>query len=382
MKKILTIMMMFLTVLTLWGQSGQSSSSSRLDSIRFFRGSTDSILINAQKNRVDTTNVRQKMKSLFDEIDTIATKLTKLRAQISDEQLNSLEVEYENLRGSFVVDFSKAILNKDKTSISVKTNNFIEVIDKYQKEYDKLYNKLPQQESSNNQQNGKTAVARTNNIPILLWILSSIGALVSIIGLCSVLIIRSRINTRINERKREIQDLEKSISSFKEELKKLTEKIDVVPSKKSYVPQTSYLPESLNREEELDNVDNNTKLKPSPKRVIKNTPSGYNLYATVKVGSSFPEFFKVSREKTGDKVFMLTLAKEGDEVAEFTIVPDMTPDFMKSIISDRETYLPPVFCEKIIENQNPTKIEVKSKGRAKKESGRWTVQDRMSIKLV
>ena len=110
--------------------------------------------------------------------------------------------------------------------------------------------------------------------------------------------------------------------------------------------------------------------------------SVYYLFATAKAGSSYPEFYNVSRDKTLYKVYMLMLKNEEDEIAEFTIVPDMTPDFMKSVIDDRETHLPPIFCERSIDAQNPTRIEVVSTGIAKKEGGKWTVQERMKIKLV
>ena len=79
---------------------------------------------------------------------------------------------------------------------------------------------------------------------------------------------------------------------------------------------------------------------------------------------------------------MLTLARPEDNVADYTISPDMSSDFMKSIIIDRDTYLPPVFCEKTVETQNPSTIKVLSKGRAEKIGGRWQVKERMSIRLV
>ena len=60
----------------------------------------------------------------------------------------------------------------------------------------------------------------------------------------------------------------------------------------------------------------------------------------------------------------------------------MAQDFMKSVINNRETYLPNVFCEKSIDSHHPTNIEVISQGVAKKVDGKWQVQHRMSIRLV
>lgn len=115
---------------------------------------------------------------------------------------------------------------------------------------------------------------------------------------------------------------------------------------------------------------------------VDERPAVSYLYATIKAQSSYPEFFKVSTDNSGDKVFMLILANTEANVAKFTIVPNMSPDFMKSVIIDRETYLPSLFCEKSIDSSNPTRIEVISMGSAKKVDGIWQVQDRMIIRLV
>lgn len=116
-------------------------------------------------------------------------------------------------------------------------------------------------------------------------------------------------------------------------------------------------------------------------KVVERPTISY-LYATIKAQSPYAEFFKVASENSGDKVFMLTLANPEADVAEFTIAPNMSPDFMKSVIIDRDTYLPSLFCEKSIDSSNPTRIEVNSVGRAKKVDGKWQVQERMIIRLV
>lgn len=112
-------------------------------------------------------------------------------------------------------------------------------------------------------------------------------------------------------------------------------------------------------------------------------PTATYLFATAKSGEiGQTEFYKVTPENNGDKVFMLTLSNIADEVAVFNIAPNMSADFLRSVLNDRETYLPTLFCDKQIVSANPTRIEVDAPGRAKKVDGKWMIQDRIKIRLV
>lgn len=231
-----------------------------------------------------------------------------------------------------------------------------------------------------------TKIISTNKIKIgdtksiTIWILLAISSLGLIIAIISIVVI-SRINIEIKKGKKEIVKLEKLVSNLKKDLLALSNRFKPNVAKSTNAPQTINLSESP-VEKIKPVVVTDKKEQKQPPQPVQEKSSVYYLFATAKAGSNYPEFYNVSRDKTLYKVYMLMLKNEEDEIAEFTIVPDMTPDFMKSVIDDRETHLPPIFCERSIDAQNPTRIEVVSTGIAKKEGSKWTVQERMKIKLV
>ena len=224
----------------------------------------------------------------------------------------------------------------------------------------------------------KIKVGETKSITT--WILLVISSLGFIIAVSSIVVIAC-INTKIKKRKEEIVKLEKLVSSLKKDLLALSNRFKPNVAKSTNAPQTINLSESP-VEKTKPVVVTDKKEQKQPPRPVQEKSSVYYLFATAKAGSNYPEFYKVSRDKGLDKVYMLTLKNEEDEIAEFTIDPDMTPNFMKSVIDDRNTHLPKNFC--VIEHygEDPTRIEVVSNGTAKKEGGKWMVEKPMTIKLV
>lgn len=224
----------------------------------------------------------------------------------------------------------------------------------------------------------KIKVGETKSITT--WILLVISSLGFIIAVSSIVVIAC-INTKIKKRKEEIVKLEKLVSNLKKDLLALSNRFKPNVAKSTNAPQTINLSESP-VEKIKPVVVTDKKEQKQPPQPVQEKSSVYYLFATAKAGSNYPEFYKVSRDKGLDKVYMLTLKKEDDEIAEFTIDPDMTPNFMKSVIDDRNTHLPKTFC--VIEHygEDPTRIEVVSNGTAKKEGGKWMVEKPMTIKLV
>lgn len=106
------------------------------------------------------------------------------------------------------------------------------------------------------------------------------------------------------------------------------------------------------------------------------------MYATVRAGADVAEFFKVSPDYMPDKVFMLRLAAEGGDTATFTLAPDMDSNVMKNVINNRNTYLPPSFCQIQSFGAGAQRIEVVAPGKARKEGNIWLVERTMSVKLV
>jgi len=210
------------------------------------------------------------------------------------------------------------------------------------------------------------------------WIAMGLGILGIAIGCYGVFCV-NKAHSRITKRRNEISDLESRLMQRINEIKPSSYRGAAADS---YVPQPQYPPKPQIKRKEPAVIPQPRQEYTKPQPIVEQKSTTSNLFATIKVGSPLAEFFKVSYENSGDKVFMLTLSNPEAEVADFTIVPNMAPDFMKSVIIDRDTYLPAIFCEKSIDSQNPSRIEVLSQGRAKKVDGKWQVQERMSIRLV
>lgn len=381
--------MMFMSVLTLWGETETSNNKQKKwdemsidDKLVFLKNSSRAILdaySKTEKKEYEIDIIEKDMNHLFSMISEIDDSCKNwFKDNNYTEVKENIKLCKESLKKYFVNDYSKVVLNNKQTEgISIQNGNFYNVIKTFIPEYELLkillLSTIPQDNKDDN-------VAKTNNVPITLWILSAIGSFGFIITIFSLVEI-SRIKSRIDERKDEIGELEKKVLKQKEELLVLINRPQPEADKsikKTKIPNISESPIGKTKPVVVTDKKEQKQL-PQP---VQEKSSVYYLFATAKAGSSYPEFYNVSRDKTLYKVYMLMLKNEEDEIAEFTIVPDMTPDFMKSVIDDRETHLPPIFCERSIDSQNPTRIEVVSTGVAKKECGKWMVQERMKIKLV
>lgn len=411
------LLLSFISALMVWGQSErQFEFESVKDSVNQLKQQQSIVVEKAKDSKISSED-----KANADSI------LTKAFASLNDvlgvynviKEDSSLEHEAQTIVVEFIDAYRKAIFSADGKSIQISNRNFLKVAESSSPKLDTIYQKAKyiaqhpkESEAKDNddikkENNGSSenpsadppSIKESSSISTWDWIAMGLGIIGMLLGGYAIICVNAA-HKPITERLNEISDLENRLAQRINEIKPSSYR---GPAANSYVPQHQYTPEhQLKRKESVanpqpryDEPKHQVKRKvpvanpqprygePKPQQpIIDQRTTISNLFATIKAGSLLAEFFKVSTENSGDKVFMLTLTNPEAEVADFTIVPNMAPDFMKSVIIDRDTYLPAVFCEKSIDSQNPSRIEVLSQGRAKKVDGKWQVQERMSIRLV
>lgn len=388
MRKVLTSIFMLLYVFIVWGQTGEPVDSIK-KKFSYFKESMYEVIAQGEESQdftFDETNFKAELNSILCNVDSILS----IYEEFNEE--DSFPNGAIELIGEFIEEYDAAILSKDRTSIKIGSNKFYNVVIEYSPKLRKVYNnvnqwrnKLKKDEDPPKEKDDQKGM----QIPGWFWLVMGIGILGFILAFLSV-IMCIRINSCIKHRLEQIEELGQKISKLSQDLAEIKPTHYRTPIQTS-VGQSNdtlqYQPKQSARQSSTVSVapvivprsnrdEDKTQLVPEQKTTIT------NLYATTKAHFHRAEFFKVSQENTGDKVYMLTLANPEADTADFTIVPNMTEDFMNSVIKDRDTYMPPPFCEKSIDTQNPSKIEVLSQGKAKKVDGRWQVQERMSIRLI
>lgn len=397
MRKVTSILIMFVSVLTMWGQSTEFTYENASDAIKKLKDAQPTIIQQANASSriisTDKANAESLLTATFKKLDNVMSVYKQIE---SDQQLNH---EAQQIIVDFLKAYRAAILDDKKENIQVSTRSFMTVAENSSPKFDEFYNKAQKYIESHpstpevkkdtdvqdfrdgnnvegSKSNGTISDSSKNGsvLSILTWMALAIGMLSLLFSVLALVRINHE-HHQINKRKQEIEDAERRINQKINELKPSSFR----GTTSSYVPPQLPLPQQKKVQNPVTAVhreDNTQRLK-----VVERPTISY-LYATIKAQSPYAEFFKVTNENSGDKVFMLTLPNPESDVAEFTIAPNMSPDFMKSVIIDRDTYLPSLFCEKIIDSSNPTRIEVNSVGRAKKVEGKWQVQERMAIRLV
>lgn len=397
MRKVTSILIMFVSVLTMWGQSTEFTYENASDAIKKLKDAQPTIIQQANASSriisTDKANAESLLTATFKKLDNVMSVYKQIE---SDQQLNH---EAQQIIVDFLKAYRAAILDDKKENIQVSTRSFMTVAENSSPKFDEFYNKAQKYIESHpstpevkkdtdvqdfrdgnnvegSKSNGTISDSLKNGsvLSILTWMALAIGMLSLLFSVLALVRINHE-HHQINKRKQEIEDAERRINQKINELKPSSFR----GTTSSSVPPQLPLPQQKKVQNPVTAVhreDNTQRLK-----VVERPTISY-LYATIKAQSPYAEFFKVTNENSGDKVFILTLANPESDVAEFTIAPNMSPDFMKSVIIDRDTYLPSLFCEKIIDSSNPTRIEVNSVGRAKKVEGKWQVQERMAIRLV
>lgn len=401
MRKIAILFAVLISVLNIWGQQDDIALAQELKAINDLKTKQAEVVEQAKRvtkiPEADRNAVDSMLTSVFGKIDMVMSACSRMP---EDSELRS---EALKAVSEFVQAYNIAILDDKKENVQILSRKFLGVVEKYDPMFDDFYKRVQEYIDSNSAQEPEKEDPEAPVAPvvnslkaenaveaqevcegngyekILLWISVALGLAGFIMGLIALLL-ANRAHARVNRRKEELMETERRLTQMINEIKPSGYRgpvaaVTSLPAQKPVQqrppqrkPQTPVRPAKY--------------TEPVQKANVENEPSTSSLFATVKAQSSFPEFFKVAKENSGDKVYMLILDRPDAEFAEFTIAPNMSPDFMKSIIVDRDTYLPPIFCQKSIESGNPTRIEVLSKGKAKKVDGKWLVQDRMVIRLV
>lgn len=400
MRKVVCTMFMFLSVLLVWGQTGDPFDSDEVKkALASFQESKSTVIQQAaDKNKSKQSESEPKLTHILDMFQFVVDNYAYFQ---DDEELRSEAIK---ITYGFANEYSNAIVvSATDNRISIGSRKFLDVVDNYTPQFDDFYEKaqkyienhkiktrevatdVPATNQENEDLTNSQAETQNTKLPLWYWIIMGVGVIGFVLAMFSLLAIL-RVNTRINHRYDEIKNIEKQVDKIKlqlSEIKPTNFRGTAHISQGQANHPTPYQPKQQTRRKEPAIVPQPRYDEPKPQQpIVEQRPTISNLFATIKAGSPLAEFFKVSTENSGDKVFMLTLTNPEAEVADFTIVPNMAPDFMKSVIVDRDTYLPAIFCEKSIDSQNPSKIEVLSQGRAKKVDGKWQVQERMSIRLV
>lgn len=391
MKKVSLLFFALISVLTLRGQSESEFNYDHITKvIDSLKNQQPEVLSQFKaKQSGDSLEAKNTLDSIFGSLEVVVKKYDVMTD-------TTLQAEAQSLIMGFLSEYKKAIYNNDQTAVSISTGNFLKVAKDYLSKLNSFEQKVSEYDPPALGEDTDGAAPKgdevdvngdSHKVPVWVWIIYVVGLLGFIIGIYAILAIRYT-NIRINHRRDEVKKLKEQIERLTKEMSDLKPSNFRGPSQNAQVPLSQSKPkpkpkskrQNVHRDSLLVTEAQHIDLVELPK--VEDRPTFTNLYATIKVGSPLAEFFKVSSDNTGDKVFMLTLAGTDDETAEFTIAPEMSADFMKSVIVDRDTYLPPTFCERSIDSQNPSTIEVISPGRAKKVEGKWQVQERMSIRLV
>lgn len=389
---------MLVSVLTMWGKNTEFTYEAASNDITQLKDAQLEIIQQANASEIDQTdkkNAEGLLTATFQKLDKVMSVYKQIE---SDPQL---KYEAQQIILEFINAFRSAILDDKKENIQVSTRRFMDVAENSSAKFDEFYSKAQkfiesqpsasevETDGSKAQDNGignseKVESQDTGTIKngsassLIAWIAFGIGILSLLLSVLALIKINNE-HRRISKRKHELEEAERRINQKINEIKPSSFR----GATSSYAPTQQYVPQPKPQPRKAQ-----TPVKPvyreenAQREKVVERPTISYLYATIKAQSPYAEFFKVASENSGDKVFMLTLDNPEVDVAEFTIAPNMTPDFMKSVIVDRDTYLPSLFCEKSIVSSNPTRIEVNSVGRAKKVDGKWQVQERMIIRLV
>lgn len=404
MRKATSILIMLVSVLTMWGQSTEFTYENVSDTITKLKDAQPTIIQQANASSriksTDKANAESLLTATFQKLDNVMSVYKQIE---SDPQLNH---EAQQIIVDFLKEYRAAILDDKKENIQVSTRSFMTVAENSSQKFDEFYSKaqkyieshpstsevemvgseVQDPDTAGNNEEVKSqdvgTISETSKngsaSSLLVLIALAIGTLSLLLSVLALIRINNE-HHRISKRKYELEEAERKINQKINEIKPSSFR----GATSSYAPPQPSVPQQKSQQRKVQapvapvhQEENIQKAK-----VVERPTISY-LYATIKAQSPYAEFFKVATENSGDKVFMLTLASPEADVAEFTIAPNMSPDFMKSVIVDRDTYLPSLFCEKSIDSSYPTRIEVNSVGRAKKVDGKWQVQERMLIRLV
>lgn len=388
MKKFITIIVAFMSVLTLWGQTDEDINIKGY--LEYFQQNRNEVILQAkQKSYIEDADTAQII-SVINDAEYLCNNYKNI-ATID----NTLSSQIKKELTEFCIIYSINI-SANGESISIGTNNFLKTIQKYQVPFNNLREQVEESLSSSSlgaNDDDNSDDSNTPGNPIqnessmsLLYVLIILSL---IIGITSVVL----TVLTLNEVKKKNKEANKPKTST-------SEKANIeVPNKKSHkdktkdktggqttdtpsVPPGTESAYPTQPSMQYNNVVATPSAVPERKENINKVPQETYLYAIANANVNGEiGLYKVTTENSGDKVFMIILKKADDENGDFTIAP-MSDNFMRVAIADRNTYLPSQFCESTLNSPNPTRIEVIEKGKARKVGGKWQMQERMKIRLI
>jgi len=425
MRKAITLIFLLFTSFCIWGANGNENTlpfykyeiSQKIQYLKQKKDSIGSEAAKAEKVKKifeeDSENqVNLILSRTFNELDSLMIIRSTLDAY------PGLQAVCDTAANNFLDTFyGKVTKSSDDSTISITSTGFLEVADQAYKEFDQLIDRIILKKivetnkgaiysRASEGAEGKATQAENldgaqptdaKGFNKSLWIFISLG--IGLLGFClgiAALIFLISIQKRVFRHGGKLATYKQELDLVKTELNNAKSSNAKVISTATIVSNNNksydrYKPQHNNSRQNSYNT--NTQFAGSrqqhvavppklpEKEVAKSTE--IRLYASIKTDARKLDFFKLSEDNHGDKAFVLIIANPEAEVAEFTLAPNLKSDFITNAIQNRETYLPATACEiSSAETANPTRIEPLSPGKAKKENGIWTVQSRMSIRIL
>lgn len=340
-----------------------------------------------------------KTTELLDSLFQTAENLIHNYGSLSNDDKRSVDWLLKN----FCDDYKTAIYNSAQTQVLIRSNDFEKCARKYKDSFDVL---VKQQHKKSNakiksqsepiqqeeSQEGYWGEEETSEVEEYSKTQVILIAMAGILGVLSVvaLFLSIWLGTQVSSLRKKISKVEGEMQRM--ELARINKEQKSKASKNNTtstptVSTTSTLPSNQNKKNNPPQPSKHDVAEVSqpsavttPQKTVKSVvEQPIYLYALANANSTDRDFYKASDKDSQDKVFRLCLKNAGDEVATFTIKPNVMRDF----ILEHEIYLPTTYCnKKEIKSTQPTAIEVIDEGKAEKSNGKWIVSKPMSIRLV
>ena len=400
MKKICILLVMLISVLNIWGQNEFDINSYSIE-IHELRELNSTVLAqdyvkNQTKEWVDKTT------ELLDSLFQTAEDLIHNYGSLSNDDKRFVD----GLLKNFCDEYKKAIYNTERTKVLIESNKFEKCARKYKDSFDVLVKQQHkksnakiksqsepiQQEESQEGYLGEeetSEVEEYSKTQVILIAMAGILGVLSVVALFLCIWLGTQVSSlrkKISKVEGEMQRMELARINKEQKSKASKNNTTSTPTVPT-TSTTSTLPSNQNKKNnppqpskhdvaEVSQPSAVTTLQKTVKSVVEQP---IYLYALANANSTDRDFYKASDKDSQDKVFRLCLKNAGDEVATFTIKPNVMRDF----ILEHEIYLPTTYCnKKEIKSTQPTAIEVIDEGKAEKSNGKWIVSKPMSIRLV
>lgn len=372
MKKFITIIVAFMSVLTLWGQTDEDKYIN--DCLNFFQENEDKVIQQARENHF----IEDKDTLLINVVVNDAKYLSN-HSGICDTLLYP-EITTQLIE--FCEQYYQDITSINEEGIAIDSNKFFITIKTYQKLFKLLRTLVEEAERKSklySDDNSSSSISLPNVLLILILVICISGVVLTVLTLNEV----KKKNKEAKKPKTNTSEKANiEVPNKKSHKDKTKDKTGVQTTDTSSVPPGTESAYPTQPSMQYNNVVATPSAVPERKENINKVPQETYLYAIANANVNGEiGLYKVTTENSGDKVFMIILKKADDENGDFTIAP-MSDNFMRVAIADRNTYLPSQFCESTLNSPNPTRIEVIEKGKARKVGGKWQMQERMKIRLI